>query len=699
MDYNLPNAAPQHIALGIEDGSRRRVEIVPELLPTHLPKVFFYAERGDTKERLVSGAGVAARYGRRTLEVDSPYFNHATGLLRTFIAEANMCMVKRILPDDVGPRATVRLSLDVMRSGVEDYERNEDGKYRYNSMGEKIPTGARIGAGSQVVWVTEVIPAGAQGEEPLGSGAIRDGYQTDNTTGQQSKLYPMFEWRVADHGEYGNNIGVRLYAPLTNDSSPVDMGILQNERSYPYRLQYLERETVDSVGQVTRTPAGSMFVNTVLRKGVIDRRYRQRISIHDMAIKSYESKNVPGFADLQAPFGEFFAYDSNIDALTKEFYAVEIGFRDQFSDFTGEQDEEYRFNIVSGMTSSGVPYHSFIVRNDIPEGQSLNRNAVCYAGGASNGTMNNAEFAKSVSRELKRYGDIFDPIMEDAQHVESILYDSGFPLATKYDFFNVISLRKDTFVVVSTYDVDGEQMTAEQESSLALALRTMALMYPESEYFGTPTARACIVGRNGIDIKSDYDARVPLTYEMARKAARMMGRGDGRWNMAARFDHGEGAMIEGMVDINVTFTPVPTRVKDWANGLVWVQRYDTERFHFPQMQTVYEDDTSILNHFITGMVCVELQKIGARLTRYFQGALLSNEQMIQRTERKFREWTTDKFGDMYFVTPETIIEGLDEQRGYSWYTRCDLEGPNSKTVGAYAVRALRLDDARAAAQV
>lgn len=698
MDYNLPNAAPQHIALGIEDGSGRIVRVAPEILPTHLPKFYFYGQRGDTKERLVTGAGFSARYGSATLESTSPYFNHASALLRTMITASNMCMVKRILPDDIGPRATLRLSLDVLRGPVDQYEREEDGKYRYNDVGEKIATGLKLPKGAQVVWVTEVIEPDAEGETPLGSGAIRDGYQLDAATGKQSKLYPMFEWRVDDFGAFGNNIGVRLFAPMAFDQTPVDSALMQNEKCYPYRLQYLERESEDSIGVLKRTSGGSVSVDVVFKKGVMDRRYRQKVSIHDQAVKGFETRNVPGFQNVPTPFGEFFAYDTNIETLTKEFYDNEVEHRDMFSDFTGEDGEHFRFNIVSGTSSSAVPYHSFILRNDIPEAQSLNRNSVMYAGGASDGTMNNAAFAESVGRELDRYGDIFDPIMEDAYHVESIFYDSGFPLQTKYKIFKMISLRKDTFVVVSTYDVDGLPMNADQESALALSLKTMALQYPESEYFGTKTARACIVGRNAIDIKSDYQERLPMTFELARKAAAMMGAANGRWDTSARFDHGEGAQIEGMVDVNIPYTSVPVRIKDWANGLIWVQRFDTERFSFPQLQTVYEDDTSILNHFITGMVCVELQKIGARLTRYFQGALLSNEQMIQRTERKFREWTVDRFGDMYIVTPQTIIEGQDKERGYSWYTRCDLEGPNSKTVGLFSVRALRLVEAREAAQ-
>ena len=68
--------------------------------------------------------------------------------------------------------------------------------------------------------------------------------------------------------------------------------------------------------------------------------------------------------------------------------------------------------------------------------------------------MSNELFALLVEKELTRYLDEDDELMETAINVESIFYDSGFPLNTKFKIPYFISNRADTCVVLGTYEVD-----------------------------------------------------------------------------------------------------------------------------------------------------------------------------------------------------------------------------------------------------
>lgn len=52
-------------------------------------------------------------------------------------------------------------------------------------------------------------------------------------------------------------------------------------------------------------------------------------------------------------------------------------------------------------------------------------------------------------------------------------------------------------MVLGTHTVGDRELTASEEHSLAIALRTRLQMYPESDYFGTPVLRGMIVGRSG----------------------------------------------------------------------------------------------------------------------------------------------------------------------------------------------------------
>ena len=131
-------------------------------------------------------------------------------------------------------------------------------------------------------------------------------------------------------------------------------------------------------------------------------------------------------------------------------------------------------------------------------------------------------------------------------HVESIMYDAGFPLDVKLKLAYFISQRKDTMVVLGTHDVEDRTLTASEEHSIAIALRTRLRLFPESEYWGTPVTRAIIIGRSGLVRNSQYNKRLPLTYELAVKAARYMGAGNGRWKNGAHFDGAPGSIVEEM---------------------------------------------------------------------------------------------------------------------------------------------------------
>jgi len=183
--------------------------------------------------------------------------------------------------------------------------------------------------------------------------------------------------------------------------------------------------------------------------------------------------------------------------------------------------------------------------------------------------------------------------------IESIIYDTGFPLATKYALCAFIAQRKDTFVVLSTHDVYDSILTASEEHSLAIALRTRLQMYPESDYFGTPVMRGMIVGRSARLRNSQYTKHLPLSAEIAIKSARYMGAGIGRWKNGSHFDGAPGSVVDFMYDINITWVPTAVRNRNWDVGLNWVQSYDRRSYFFPALKTVYDNDTSVLNSYFT----------------------------------------------------------------------------------------------------
>jgi hypothetical protein len=353
-------------------------------------------------------------------------------------------------------------------------------------------------------------------------------------------------------------------------------------------------------------------------------------------------------------------------------------------------------NFVSGVTSQNVPYHSMQFVEDT-ESVLMTQYTNIYAAGGSDGTISDANFATAVSAAMADYADPNSNVQDMAVNVESVFYDSGFPLQTKYDLIKAIALRKDTFVVLSTYVSGAAINTASEEHSIAVALRTRLQNYPESDYFGTPVMRGMIVGRSAKVYNSQYNKRLPLSLEIAIKSAKYMGAGTGKWKNGKDFDGAPGSIVDYMYDISITSVPASVRNKEWDVGLVWVQPYDRHSFFFPALKTVYDDDTSVLNSYLTALAICELNKINAAAWREFSGnSKLTGPQLVERVNNFVRLRAQDKFDGRFIIEPDAYLTDMDSKRGYSWTLPVKIYAANLKTVMTTYVQAYRVSDYQAA---
>ena len=692
MTATIVNAAPMTIMLGTQDKSTRALVPEAEVLPTHLPKIYLYTKKGPTTPQLVVGASRSNLYGEDSFDLRKEWATHATVLANLINAQGNSAMIQRVKPADAGPNSSIRLSLDILETTIDDYERNDDGSIKLNGSGLPIVSGSPI-AGFKAKWVATAVPLDA-GDSTFGVGTQGPG---DQTAGQdQSIRYPIFDLEVPDFGAYGNDLGLRIWAPTSVGSSPLDERLISDQKVYPFRMACVGRTNALSTPRIIETQSAEQFVNVVLKQDVIDRNVDTELSIGNVFIQAYQNLNDPNLPPTYGPFGRLHVYNEQIEDVLEQLHAAEIPFIDEFSDFDALGDaaeEKWKFNFLSGVSSQNVPYHSFTLVTGVANSVRLTESSTVFAKGGSDGTMNEALFAGLVAEEVVEYANENSFLQDTAKYPESIIYDSGFPLATKYALCSFISVRKDTAVVLSTHDVLGQELTASEDSALAIALRTRLQMYPESEFFGTPTMRGMIVGRSGKLISSQYRKKLPLTLEIATKAAAYMGAGNGKWKSGFSFDMAPASEVTMFQDVSVTFTPATVRNKDWANGLNWVESYGRRSLYFPALKTVYDNDTSVLNSFFTMMACVELEKVGERARRRFSGvSSLTNAQLVERVNRFVTESVTGRFDDRFTIIPAAYFTKADIARGYSWTLPIKIYAPNMKTVMTLSIESYRIED-------
>ena len=690
MSAYIVNAAPMVLDRGTQDLSKTSPARVAEAIAQHVPKFYIFAQKGPTTPQLVVGAERTNMFGETSFDIRSKYANHATVFANGVNTEGNACMYQRVVPEDAGPLANVLLWLDVLPCMVDDYKRSPtDGSIIVDDLG--APTVLGQVQGYKVKWVSTYRATQSEIEQ-FGKATVMQGSQVDKVTGTQSQRYPIMELKGTHYGDYGNLCGFRLWAPTTADSAGLPTTMMAQARSYPYSMASIRRADVNTTAKQVATIYGDQQISVVFKPGVLDPDTDAQLYVGDVFLDQYQNLKDTRYPVVYGDFQTQAIYQQNIDALLKLFHAAEVPFIDIYSDFTSSEDDLYLFNFVGGTTSGNVPYHSFQFVDDANSVR-LTQYTNVMAKGGSDGTMNNATFAALVGSEVSRYLDNNDELMEDAYHVESIIYDSGFPLKTKYNLAAFIAQRKDTFVWLSTYDVDGLTHTASEEHSIAVALRTRLQMYPESDYYGTPVMRGGIMGYSAVVRNSQYTGRLPLTYEVAVKSARYMGAGNGAWTNGQHFDGAPGSVLDYMYDVSIPWVPASVRNRNWDVGLNWVQRYDRHSFFFPALKTVYNDDTSVLNSYFTAMAIGQLNKVAHKAWREFSGvAHLTNAQLIERVNAFVTAAVKDRFDGRYVIEPACQVTDADVVRGFSYELPIKLWAANMKTCLTTWVQAYRLDD-------
>lgn len=694
----IVNAAPMVIPRGIQDLSTRTPAIDPVGLPTHLLKTYLYTAWGPTDPQLVSGANRTNIYGADSFDVRQPYANHQTILSNAVNAAGSMQMIERVLPADVGPRANLLLSLDVVASRLPVYNRAADGTLITDGLtGLPVPStdngNPLYTQGFLAKWTLSHTSTLAS-EVNFGqvASSVGDLLSLD-TTPSQSTRYPIAHVQASCYGVRGNNSALRMWAPNQSSSIPVNTTMMESVGAYPFRMAVARRATVKDTAKVVAAQDGSQYIEFVLKPNSIDPVTNTEVSLDKMFPDAYRN-----IEDLAAPidFGDFGAlhlYSGNISTVLNQIFTSEQAATSVSQELSGADATAYLVNLLTGTYSSGEPYYTYQVDTASVGSLWLSETTNLYAAGASDGTMNNTAFAALVITAVAAYADPNHKYQDDAMYPESFMYDSGFPLATKRALCQFISERKDTAVILSTYTVDGPELTRAQESSIATVLKSYLQLYPESDYFGTSTIRGMIVGRYGELVNSPYKGKLPLTIELASKAATMMGAADGKWKTAAMLDGWPNTKVSMFKNVNVTNMPASARNNDWTVGLNWVQAYDTQNCFFPALHTVCDNDTSIFTSFVTMACAVELQKVGMRTWRDFTGNIsLTSDQFIDRVNRKVEERTVGRFCDLFKIVPECLITNADAQRGYSWSLPITLYANNMKTVMTLDVRGRRMSD-------
>lgn len=531
-------------------------------------------------------------------------------------------------------------------------------------------------------------------------------------TKNRSTMYPIFQTRAMYPGEYYNNIGFSIGSMFGDE---VYDKILTNTESLPYRLMLYTRPSSIYSPEVLRTifgePSAVFSLKELATNPTTEARFDLETIFRDEWFNESDYNKPLRFKEYE----NFYFYKNEYEKLIKKLLENEFEYisetdvewndgislpnKDWFD--MKSKDDVYLMNIFGFKSTKMIPY--FTVQRAL-ESSTLcpNQKEVMFSNdtpifleGGKDGTINDENFEKRVMREMAKYADPNSEVHDLAINVESIIYDSGFSLPCKKELINFIALRKDTVVILSTHEdrMGDKDLKLSDARAVAVALKNRYKLAPESEYFGTAVARGVVMVGTGKMRNSVDPKRIPLTYELAIKAARMMGNSNGKWNAAAMFDNYPGNLLEFLNDPTPAFIPAGIKPTLWNDGIVWVQPYDRSSYHIPAIQTVYDNDTSVLNNFFVMMSLSYLTKSADRTWRRFTGtSSMTSDEFKEAVTAFASEEVKDKFAGIVTVHPEADVTEEDRKRGYSWRLIHRIYGANMKTLMVHHSEVYRSDD-------
>ena len=710
------SASPGSYSLGVQDLSGVDVKPSAIEIPQHLALGLLYTKKGPTSRQIVNGAKARRLYGDESFDKTGNYFNHQTLFAQTILPNANM-VIQRIVPEDAGAPANFRLYIDLLTTTVDNYVRNSDGSIAKDVNGDPIvDEDTPLVDGYKVKFIKEYFPMGIE----RGKGTMELGTMVDSVTGDTSVMYPLFDFAGKERGEHYNNTGVVFETLLAKD---ISSKLIEEAKVLPYALRIVERKDRFSNTDTVKTLYGEPSLQISLKADVVNPITTNKFDIGNIFPFKWANETDAALPLRISDFDELHTYYDNIDTVLKKFVEAEAPYitatpttrndgedSDTLSwfDFTTEandvlvEQEAHLFNIFSLKSSQNIPYHTVTFdTTDVSGSLSATRKEIVISSnhpifleGGSDGTLSDDNFNNEVMREISGYNDPDNILIDKLLNPESIMYDSGFPLDVKKKLVDFISIRKDTMLVLTTHEayLGKEELSTSDARAVAVALKTQLKMAPESDYFGTPVMRGMVVlGTGLLSDDSMGRVRIPVSLDLAHKASRYMGASNGKWKSTGNFDIYPGNTVELLKDLSPKWIPDTMKNALWSTGVVWVQPGDTKQTYFyPGIQTVYDDDTSVLNSMFTVMAAITLEKLAYVAWRNHTGtSKMSRGQLRDSIVSFMTNSTTGIFDDRVTVSFEVEFTEQDIAKGYSWNLINTIKAENMKTVQTVQTRAYR----------
>ena len=613
--------------LGVNDVSIPTYSTTMSTRPLHLPIVHVVTPQGplaaDEGTAWVNTADFKTIFGN-ILDPKTAYYNPTSVLISQMAAAGQATIgVRRLAANHKVAR--IPLSAFVQQMDVPQYERDAYGQFKLDANGDKVPTGETL-PGLKVVIAFDDEGANVEPGE-LKVREIAGATGDDPTT----QVFPLFEL-LAGVGDVYNLNGVNLGLRDSTSTWKTTEPFVEDTGVYPFNM----RQFIDSATGGQRTFVKTSTNSDTCVFTLFETEYNNTRYSLDQCIKTYTNTvaNRPT-TKRPAPFGDDIIYQDNINTLCQMMYAVE---KDNNTNLVENLTPYKQMNPFTCVDHLGQPYNAII-------GDDISTWDMSYAMNAQygispfcddEGNMSSLATVTPVNDPFGILGDVTYPItmaqgweinnglilsdlttfvdsMDQSNYTrnrQSIFWDVGYDYDVKQKAMELLGVRKDIAVCLdATIWVPGEENLLSDIYSRLSSLSTEARMYPESEYWGTPTMRSMIniIEAKVIDEATGYyfSGNIDIAYAFARFG----GNEQGYIKSAYCPDTGDNRILTVMHSPNIEFESDDTASNNLDLGGVTLRPYDNDLMFRPCLPTVYSNVDSVLKDFVTAFLFVCIEKI------------------------------------------------------------------------------------------
>lgn len=666
-----------HWRVNVIDESIFEQDFTPQL-PIHRAIYFMLAQKGIPNvpvwyPRMVEAK---AQLGAETFnDLNKKYYSQQSHFL-TNTMPFNGAYVVRLVPTDAA-KAVKLVELRVEEAEITQYVLDANGNRTVDGNGDHViarvdqldPNSAIITeTGTKLTWVTRTVVSADQK-----NGLFPSREATEN--GSTVNYYPVFLFEASSAGDWGNDLGFKLFFDAAENAvDAVDRVDAAFWSLAPVVKEY-NASTVDPV----RDRFGNVSTSFVMSPETVDAATKLAVDMEATIRRGYKGKTALPYAIT--------AFPDNISAVG----AIIKGHEDTINatldvaDPIIELETAFNANILTGRNIDGMYYRSVEMSTAAITGAAAdleiftpNSESVFYLNGGSDGTITDDSMESLVRNYVEL--DTYPEIQDNARYPITHIFDVGFSLQTKTALADFLAVRDDVkFVAASqqstSTSVNGDLIVPtindrETDISMGSSVKNDIVLTPESVIKGTYACRGTVFMQAG-HTYGNYRKIVPSTLWYAMKLAeyhntdRMDGAPEGTPHSVIDIfeDHGWVAYNEDIKQLG------------WDESLNYFQYADSTRLHYASLQSVYKNDTSVLNiDDVTNAIVYTKHEIRQVWTKY-AGVTWAASEVHTAAKEDLEDRLARLYNGRYKFSVTVYQTDEEKQLGYKHHFRVELLSP------------------------